>query len=173
GGGGDAGAQPQTRAVRKHVPELNGEALAALDRLLQQISQVGGILRYGEILDPHLQQLRRRTPNDLTEPIVDQAKASGHVDLGDAHDRLTEHGAQNLLLLAQLAFEASSRRHISAHRKAGDRNADRERDEQQERFDESGGQEGTTAGQHAPGGEPRKNERRRRSVSWSASQRRP
>ena len=118
GDGGDVVAQPQARAVGQHVPDLDGEALAGLDRLSQQIAQVGRILRDGEILDPHLQQLRRRTPNDLAEPIVDQVEASGRVDLGDAHDRLAEHGAQNLLLLAQLAFEASSRRHIGAHGKA-------------------------------------------------------
>ena len=50
GDGGNVGAQPQTRAVGQHVPELNGEALAGLDGLLQQITQVGGIFRDGEIL---------------------------------------------------------------------------------------------------------------------------
>ena len=60
------------------------------------------ILGIDQILQAHLQQLRRRALDDLAKSIIDEAKAPGRVDLRDADDRLAEHGAQHLLLLRSL-----------------------------------------------------------------------
>jgi hypothetical protein len=67
-------------------------------------------------------------PDDLAESIIDEIEAPGIVHLRDANGGLAEHGAKNLLLLAQFGFEASSQRHISAQGDTRQGNAHHEHD---------------------------------------------
>src|SRR4030095_133053 len=87
-----------------------------------------------EIVEPHLQQLRPWTLNDLAVAMIDQLEAPSRVYLGDADDGLTEHGAEILLAETQSRFGASSHRHVSAQEETRDRRADHEHEQQKRGF---------------------------------------
>ena len=104
------------RAVRQHVPDLGDEAFAGSDRRSEQFEHLRLIIGIDDVLDALPQQLGRRTLNDLAKSVVDEHEPPGRIDLRDADDRLAEHGAQILLLLAQPRLDAFARRHVGAQR---------------------------------------------------------
>ena len=166
-------ADPQARAIGQHVSRLDGESLAAADCLPHEIADVGPVVGLDQVLDAHLQQFRRRTPDEAAISVVHQGKAPRHVDLGDAHDGLVEHGAENVLLLAQLGFDAFPHRDMRAQGEAHNRNAEHERDQGQERVGRGRARERPAARQRAPGSKARENEHGGRRVPPSAPQRGP
>jgi hypothetical protein len=130
--GDDIAADPQARTVGLHAPGLDGESLADVGGTGEQVAQVRLVGGIGQIVNAHLQQPRRRMTDDLAESVVDEIEASAGVHLRDADAGLAEHGAKNLLLLAQLGFEPPAQRHIRAERDARRRNADHEHDQREE-----------------------------------------
>ena len=100
GNGRDVVAHPPARAVGHHMSAFEGKSFSGADRVLDQIGQVRQVIRIGQVLDAHLQQFGGRTARDPAKSIVDEGKAPGRIDLRDAHDRLAEHRAENLLLVA-------------------------------------------------------------------------
>src|SRR4029453_18156910 len=99
----------------------------------------------------HLKEFWRRTSDDAAKSIVHKGKTPRRVDLGDAHDGLTEHGAENVLLLSQLGFDAFSHRDMRTQSEAHNRNAEHERDQRQKRVVKGRPRERSAARQRAPG----------------------
>ena len=148
---------------------LDGESLCALDRVRQQIEKIGQVVGIGQVVNPHLQQLRRLTLDDLAKSMVGQIETPGGIDLGDAHAGAAEQDAQDLLLLTQLGFDPFARRHIGAHGKAHDRGADHERDQRQEGCIAGRRRKRPAAGQGAPDRKTRENERAGGGVALAAA----
>ena len=128
----DIVAHPPARAVGQHIPCLKDKCLLVPERAPDRVHHIGQVIGVDEILDTHLQQLRRRAPDDAAKSIVGEREAPCGVDLREAHHRLAEHRAQNLLVAAQSDFRTSSRRNMRAHRETHNRDADHEHDQQQE-----------------------------------------
>ena len=166
-------ADPQARTIGQHVSRLDDESLSGVGCLAYEVVQVGQVLGLGQIFDSHLQQLRRRTPNDAAKAIVHQDETPRGVDLGDAHDGLAEHRAERVLLLAQFGFDAFSRRDMRTQSEARNRNAQQEGDQQHERILDGRAREWPAARQRAPGGKARQNEHGGGGVPLSAPQRGP
>ena len=133
----------------------------------------GRILGIGEVLDAHLQQFRRRALNDFAKSIVDEVNRPVVSICTMPDDRLAEHAAQHLLLLAQPGFDASAHRHVRAQRETRPDSADMNARSSRKDSFEVRARERAAARQRAPGGEADKNERRRRGVARPATQGRP
>src|SRR5215203_675486 len=119
--------------------ELNSEATSCLDRLLKQIAHIRCVLRDGEILELHLQQLLGSALHGFAEPTVGKRKPPSGIDFGDTDDSLDKHSAKVVLSPAQSGFETCSGRHFRAYGKARNRNRDHENNEQQKRLLVRGG----------------------------------
>ena len=89
----------------KQVSGLDDKSVSGMECVLEHIDDAGPVVGIAQVVQPHLQQLRRGRPDDLAKSIVDELEAPGARSIWAMPTHgLAEHGAENLLLLAQLGF---------------------------------------------------------------------